>query len=206
MNVGAIIAAAGSGRRMGGVRKAFLEIAGRPMLQFSVETFLSHPQVSQVVVALAAEDLADPPGWLCDSRIKLVNGGAERADSVQVGLAALGRDVDAVIVHDAARPLVTAALIDRVLAEVRAGRSATVAIAVTDTLHEVDSMHDIRATPDRRRFWRAQTPQAFPRDVLEHAFARSPRASEATDEAGLVAAAGSPVRIVPGEVWNIKVT
>ena len=206
MNVGAIIPAAGAGRRMGGVRKAFLEMGGKPLLQYSVTACLAHPAVRQVVVALAAEDLHDVPAWLKDARVSLVAGGSERADSVRAGLAALSDDIDAVLIHDAARPLINGDLIDRVLHEVRAGSSATVAIPVTDTLHDADTKHEIRATPDRNRFWRAQTPQAFPRDVLELAFATNAAAASATDEAGLVAAGGWPVRVVPGEAWNIKVT
>lgn len=206
MNVAAIIPAAGAGRRMGGMRKAFMPLAGKPMLQYSVDAFLAHPEVRLVVVALAAEDFAAPPAWLKRPHVRVVNGGAERADSVRAALAEIGEDFDAVIVHDAARPLVNADLINRVLNEVRSGRSAIVAIPVTDTLHEVDTANDIRATPDRSRFWRAQTPQAFPRDVLELAFSSTRHFSSATDEAGLVAAGGWRVRIVPGEPWNVKVT
>lgn len=206
MNVGAIIPAAGSGRRMGGVRKAFMVVSGKPLLQHCIDVFLAHPLVRTVVVALSAEDLSNVPNWLQDPRVILVEGGNERADSVRSATAALSDDIDAVVIHDAARPLITAELIDRVLAEVERGRSATVAVQVTDTLHEVDDGGEIRATPDRTHFWRAQTPQAFPRDVLELAFATLPNASSATDEAGLIAAGGWPVVVVPGESWNIKVT
>ncbi|MGQ0562834.1 MAG: IspD/TarI family cytidylyltransferase, partial [Gemmatimonadota bacterium] len=115
MKAAAIIPAAGAGRRLGGLRKAFMEVAGRPMLQHSVDVFLAHPAVGMVVVALAAEDIESAPAWLKQSRIALVHGGAQRADSVRAGLRALPADIDTVIVHDAARPLVNALLIDRVL-------------------------------------------------------------------------------------------
>jgi 2-C-methyl-D-erythritol 4-phosphate cytidylyltransferase len=190
---------------MGGVRKAFMQLAGKPLLQHSVDAFRAHPAIHTVVVAVAPEDLENPPGWLNQPDIILVKGGAERADSVLAGVAALPADADAVIVHDAARPLVNADLIDRVLNELQRGKSVTLAIQVTDTLHEVDRARHIRTTPDRQLFWRAQTPQAFPRDVLESAL-RTPDASRATDEAGLVASCGWHVGIVPGEAWNIKVT
>lgn len=206
MNVGVIIPAAGSGQRMGGVRKAFLPVGGKPLLQHCVEVFLAHALVRIIVVALAPEDLARIPEWLGNARIRLVEGGSERADSVRSAIAALPEDIEAVVIHDAARPLITAELIDRVLAEVDCGRSATVAIQVTDTLHEVKDTREIRATPNRSHFWRAQTPQAFPRDVLELAFTTLPNVSAATDEAGLIAAGGWPVVVVPGESWNIKVT
>lgn len=205
MKAAAIIPAAGSGQRMGGVRKAFMQIAGKPLLQHSIDAFRSHPAIQTVIVALAASDLGDPPEWLNRHDVLLVQGGAERADSVRAGMAALPVEIDVVVVHDAARPLINADLIDRVLAEVQPARSATLAIQVTDTLHAVDDALCIAATPDRQRFWRAQTPQAFPRAILEAAFSRQ-HVARATDEAGLVAAAGGIVKIVPGEAWNIKVT
>ena len=206
MRVGAIIPAAGSGQRMGGVRKAFLPVAGIPMLQHSVQAMLAHPAIELLAIALASDDIEQAPAWLKDQRIRLVAGGAERADSVRAALAVLPPELDAIVIHDAARPLITGHLIDRVLEEVKLGRSATVAIPSTDTLHEVDEQREIRLTPDRSRFWRAQTPQAFPRDVLELAFQTNHHASNSTDEAGLVSAGGWRVRIVPGETWNIKVT
>lgn len=206
MNVGVIIPAAGSGQRMGGVRKAFIEIAGQPMLRYSVDVFLAHPEVQTLVVALAREDLDNPPEWLRHERIRLVSGGAERAHSVRAGLAALPEAIDTVLVHDAARPLVTAQLIDVLLNEVSTGHSATLAVAMTDTLHETDEAGQIRSTPDRSLFWRAQTPQIFPRDVLQRSFAAHSEISPATDEAGMAAWAGYVVRIVAGPSWNIKVT
>ena len=206
MNIAAIIPAAGAGRRMGGVRKAFLPVAGKPMLQHSIDVFRAHTGITQIVVVLAADDMAAAPEWLRDSRVTLAEGGAERADSVRNALHVLDDNVDAVLIHDAARPLISADLIDRLIIELNEGRCGTVAIPVTDTLHEADERLDIRYTPDRSRYWRAQTPQAFPRAILEQAFALSTSASAATDEAGLVAAAGWPVRIVAGDPRNIKVT
>lgn len=206
MKAGAIIPAAGSGRRMGGVRKAFMEVGGKPLLQHCVEVFLAHPRIETVVVPLSRADIDSAPAWLEQPRIVLVEGGEERADSVRAGVKALADDIDAVVIHDAARPLINAMLIDRVLEEVQRGRSATVAIPVSDTLHQVGDDREIRATPDRSSFWRAQTPQAFPRDVLELAFSSLPNVSLATDEAGLVAGGGWKVVVVPGEPWNVKVT
>lgn len=205
MKAGAIIPAAGAGRRMGGVRKALMQVAGKPLLQHSVEVLRGHPGVDVIVVALPAEDVSNAPEFLRHPDVIIVAGGDERGDSVRLALAAMPNSIDAVLVHDAARPLITPELIDRVLAEVALGHSATVGIPVTDTLHEVGESSKIERTPDRARFWRAQTPQAFPREVLELAFARSATA-RATDEAGMVAAGGWLVRVVSGEHWNIKVT
>jgi 2-C-methyl-D-erythritol 4-phosphate cytidylyltransferase len=206
MKVGAIMPAAGAGRRLGGIRKAFMEIAGKPMLLHSIDVFLAYPQISCVVVPVSPDDFDSIPEWLKRKGVSFVHGGAERADSVRAGLNAMPDDVEAIIVHDAARPLLTRDMIDRVLAPLQAGKSATIAVRVTDTLHEVDHDGSIRATPDRSHYWRAQTPQAFPRKVLETAFATALDGYTATDEAGLVAAGGWPVVVVEGEARNIKVT
>ncbi|HEX6064099.1 MAG TPA: 2-C-methyl-D-erythritol 4-phosphate cytidylyltransferase [Longimicrobiales bacterium] len=206
MSVGAIIPAAGSGSRMGGARKPFLALAGKPLLQYCLDVFFAVPEVEQIVIALPAAELTSPPAWLQHERVLLVAGGAQRADSVRAGLAALPPGIDIVVVHDAARPLLEPAMIRAVVELARTGVSATVALQVTDTLHHVDDDLRIIETPDRAKFWRAQTPQAFPRNVLEQAYARSPDVSAATDEAGLVARAGFPVRVVPGDVRNIKIT
>ena len=206
MKVGAIIPAAGSGTRMGGARKPFLELAGKPLLQHCLESFFQIKSIQHIMVVLPADQMGQLPNWLNEPRVKVVQGGAQRADSVRAGLTALPADVDVVIVHDAARPLVTPELVKRVLDAVQNGGSATIAVPMTDTLHEVDDHLGIIATPPRSRFWRAQTPQAFPRAVLERAYARIQDASSATDEAGLVAQSGSVVKVVPGEAWNIKIT
>lgn len=206
MSVGAIIPAAGSGSRMGGARKPFLELAGKPLLQYCLDVFFAVPEIEQIVIALPSSELTSPPAWLQHERVLLVAGGAQRADSVRAGLAVLPQEIGIVIVHDAARPLLEPAMIRAVLEHARNGVSATVALQVTDTLHHVDDELRIIETPDRSKFWRAQTPQAFPRNVLEQAYARSADVSAATDEAGLVARAGFPVRVVPGDVRNIKIT
>jgi 2-C-methyl-D-erythritol 4-phosphate cytidylyltransferase len=205
MNVGVIIPAAGSGTRMGGTRKPFLQLAGKPLLQYCLEAFFQIDSIRHIAVALSVDE-TNRPEWLGDKRIKIVAGGAHRAESVRAGLSALPDAVDVVVVHDAARPLVTPELIRRVLEVVNHKVAATVAVPVTDTLHEVDDHQTILATPPRSRFWRAQTPQAFPREALELAYARVEDASTATDEAGLVARSGWTVKVVPGENWNIKIT
>lgn len=206
MNVGAVIAAAGSGARMGGARKPLLELAGKTFLEHCLEQFFAVAAVQSIAVVLPEEMLSDLPPWLDDPRLQVVPGGAQRADSVRAGLNALPADIDTVVIHDAARPLVTIALIESVIDVANAGLSATTALQVTDTLHQTNDALDIVATPDRSQFWRAQTPQAFPRAVLELAYSRVEDASAATDEAGLVARAGFPVRIVAGDALNIKVT
>lgn len=206
MNVGVIIPAAGSGSRMGGTQKQFLEIGGKPLLQHCIDAFFKVDSVSRIAVALPAEVVRRPPAWMHDRRILFAEGGAQRADSVRAALAVLPADIDVVIVHDAARPVITTDMIQAVIDVAADGVSVTLALPVTDTLHRVDANDNIAETPDRAQFWRALTPQAFPRAVLEQAFQTVIDSSAATDEAGLVARAGFPVRVIRGETSNIKVT
>ncbi len=208
-SVGVVIAAGGAGRRMGGVRKQYLELLGEPVLLRAIRPFLSHPAVRWVVVALPADDAANPPAWLSDhdARVRLVAGGAERTDSVRAALAALPGACELVLVHDAARPLVTEDVIERTLAAVGPDRAVVAAVPVEDTVKEVDAGGRILATLDRARLWRAQTPQAFPRRVLEEAHAAAAASGlSATDDAALLEAAGVPVVVVQGSPENFKIT
>jgi 2-C-methyl-D-erythritol 4-phosphate cytidylyltransferase len=206
VKVGVVIPAAGSGTRMGGTRKPMLEIGGKPLLQHCLDAFFQVDAVSRIAVALPREIIDHPPAWMHDRRILFAEGGAQRADSVRAGLAVLPADIDVIVIHDAARPVITREMIQSVIDVAAAGESATLAMPVTDTLHRIDQDQRILDTPDRTQFWRALTPQAFPRAVLEAAYARVADSSAATDEAGLVAKAGFPVRVIPGDASNIKVT
>jgi len=203
----AVIPAAGSGRRMGGVRKAFLELNGVPLLQRCVETFLDHPAVAQVVVALAADELESPPVWLQHPAITLVEGGAERHESVRHALAAVHDDIDIAAIHDAARPLLDAALISRVLETAATGVGAVAALPASDTIHEVNDDLVILHTPPRQRLWCAQTPQAFPLAMIRAAHARAAAEGvQGTDDAALAARYGFTVKVVTGDPANLKVT
>ena len=170
-DVGVIIVAAGSSTRLGGTElKQFRWLAGKPMLLHSVETFLKRPDVALVVCVLPKSHAGDPPPWLFQAdpdRLLLTVGGRERGDSVLSGLEDLPDEVTIVLVHDAARPLATDDTIDRVIDEARRGRGAVAALPVVDTLKEVDADGTILRTIDRRGLWRAQTPQGFPREMIE---------------------------------------
>lgn len=206
---GVAIPAAGLGTRMGGHRKAFLELLGRPLLEWTLAPFLAHPDVTSVAVALAEPDLEDPPAWLtqADDRIRLVAGGRTRLHSVRAALAALRPSVRVVLVHDAARPLVTREVIDRCLRVARGGEGAVAGWPVVDTLKEVEEDGRVISTPDRASLWRAQTPQAFPRPDLLDAYRRGVEDGVlATDDAALFARYGGRVRMVEGGAWNLKVT
>ncbi len=209
--VGVVLAAAGSGRRLGGARKQYREILGVPALLRALRPFLDHPAVEAAVVALPPEDVAEPPGWLrgIDSRVTLVGGGAERGDSVRAAVEALPPGIATVLVHDAARPLVTTALIERVLGALRegSGDGAVAGLPVADTIKEVDPTGAVLSTPERSRLRAVQTPQGFPRAVLLEAHARA-RAEGivATDDAALVERYGGRVMVVEGDPDNLKIT
>ena len=212
-DVGVVIVAAGSGTRIGGeTPKQFLEIAGVPMLLRSIRPFARHPSVAHVVVVLRASDAAAPPAWLlphAGQMLSLVAGGAERSDSVAAGVAALPAACEFVLVHDAARPFIDAELIDRVINAARAGHAVVPALAVTDTIKEMDAADPSRIvrTVPREQLRSVQTPQGFPRGVLEEAHARARRERrKGTDDAALVEQAGGMVRVVNGDPRNMKVT
>ena len=209
LSVGVAIPAAGSGARMGGHPKAFVTLRGVPLLQHALEPFLEHPQVQSVVVAIPPEDAYDPPEWLrdIDDRVRVVPGGETRLHSVHAALQALDPAVSWVLIHDAARPLVTRTIIDRCIAATDYGDGVVVGWPVTDTLKEVDLEERVVVTPDRSRLWCAQTPQAFPRTQLVEAYRQAMQeGASATDDAEVYCHSGGTVRMVEGSPWNLKVT
>jgi len=210
-DVGVVIVAGGSGTRVGGDElKQFRWVAGKPMLLHSVQTFMARPDVGMVVVVLPQRYAGDPPPWLfqCDvDRLLVSIGGRTRSESVANGLDDLPDEAQIVLVHDAARPLVGAETIDRVVAAVREGRSVVAALPVVDTLKEVDQDGRIVRSVPRDPLWRAQTPQGFPRQLIvdAHRRAKAERVS-ATDDAVLLERLGIPVHVVRGSERALKVT
>lgn len=210
-DVGVVIVAAGQGTRTGTPElKQFRWIAGKPMLLHSIHAFQKRADVAQVVAVLPRSFAGDPPPWIFQSDIErlLVGvGGAERGDSVRSGIEDLEDDVRIVVVHDAARPLVTDDTIDRVIAAAREGVSAVAALPVADTIKEVDEQYRVLRTVDRERYWRVQTPQAFPRHIIEAAYRAALEENRyATDDAALVERLGHPVVVVRGAERGMKVT
>ena len=190
----------------GSTPKQYLSIAGEPILARSIAAFLHHPRISEVVVVLPPDDVRDPPAWLGALPVERVAGGAERGDSVWNGLQALSPDVELVLVHDAARPLVDGETIDRVVIASEAG-AVIAAVAATDTLKEVDGNGAVLRTLDRAMIWQAQTPQGFPRALLLDVHRRARiDGVRGTDDAALCERYGIPVRIVEGSYDNIKIT
>lgn len=210
-DVGVIIVAAGSSTRTDGEElKQFRWVAGKPMLLHSLQTFQQRADVAMVVVVLPKSHAGDPPPWLfqCDAERMLVSvGGRERADSVRNGLEDLGPEARFVAVHDAARPLVSDSMIERVISEARKGHGAAPGLPVVDTLKRADEAAYVLETMDRAGVWRIQTPQAFPREMLERAHTESAAAGvTATDDAALCERLGMPVVIVSGSERAIKIT
>ena len=207
--VGLVVPAAGVGMRLGRGDKAFLELAGAPLVVHTLRRFLPLAEIGPIVVVApperleAMEELVRPLGR--PGRISVCAGGPTRRDSVRLGLAALP-GVELVLVHDAARPLVSAALIRRVLAEVAETGAALPGLAPRDAVRQVRDGR-LGGPLDRRSLILAQTPQGFRRALLEEAHARgAAEGLEADDDAQLVWALGHPVAVVPGEEANLKVT
>ncbi len=195
----ALLVAAGSGERLGASRpKAFVTLAGRPMLEWSLAA-LRAAGLERVVVAL-------PPGEAAPRGCVGVAGGDTRSASVRAALTAAGEG-EAVVVHDAARPLVEPSLFRAALAALSGADCAVAAAQVTDTVKEAGPDHRVTATLDRSRLWAIQTPQAFRRGALERALdVADDVLAAATDDAWLVERAGGSVVVVPAPPANFKVT
>ena len=212
-DVGVVIVAGGAGTRTGGGElKQLRWVAGKPMLLHSLQAFQARPDVAMVVCVLPRQYAGDPPPWIFQSdseRLLIGVGGATRAESVANGLEDLPPECRYVLIHDAARPFASAGMIDRVIAEARKGHGAIAALPVVDTLKRVDADGRITATLPREGLWRAQTPQGFPRELIERAH-REARATgthaAATDDAALCELLGLPVYVVRGSERALKVT
>jgi len=197
----------------GGVPKQFQPIRGVPMLLWSLRPFTSHPEVLDVVVVLPGGGEQLMPAWLrdlVDAGLRVVPGGAERMDSVEQGLRVLPAECVLVLVHDAARPFVGRDVIDAVILRARSGAGAVAALPVSDTLKHSSPEGDavlVTGTVSRDGLWRAQTPQGFPRKMLDRAYEKAKEDGvRGTDEAALVERLGEKIYLVPDRGTNIKVT
>ncbi len=209
MKIGAIIVAAGRGERAGGgIPKQFRKLAGRSVLARSYQALSSHPAITAIVLVTNPQDAAELDA--VDTELGLtarrVAGGATRSDSVRAGLAAMaGSGVDAVMIHDAARPFVSPDLIDRLVEALRAHPAVIPVIPVTDALMRVGREGEILEPVDRETLGAAQTPQAFHLDTIIQAHDRAAGAAFA-DDAAVIRAAGGSVFSVSGESGNYKLT
>jgi len=207
-----IIAAGGSGRRMGGrLPKQFLSLGGKPIIAHTIAAFEAIQSVGEIVV-VAPQDHVARAQRLCRMQgFKKVSciceGGKERQDSVRIGLEAFARQPAIVLVHDAVRPLVSKRVIQSVIKGAIRHRAAVVGVRVKDTIKVEGRKGYYRATLDRSKLWAVQTPQGFRYNLLweSHLSARKSHYL-GTDEASLVERLGIPVRIVEGDYTNIKIT
>jgi len=212
---GVVIPAGGTGSRFGpALPKQFLDLAGVPILIRTCRAFLDLETIHSLVVAAPVDHLQRtidllhahlPAGHI--RRLHITAGGATRQDSVRAGLNRLSAEIELVLVHDAARPLVDRATILRCLHGAARHGAVIAAVPVKDTLKRVDHGTTIAATVDRSALWQAQTPQAATRTLLEQAFSEAEHTRfMGTDEASLLEAAGIPVRVVEGSERNFKIT
>jgi 2-C-methyl-D-erythritol 4-phosphate cytidylyltransferase len=212
MELAVILAGAGEGRRMEGLGpKLLLDLDGITLLERAVLPFLAHPVVGEIVAVVPEALLGlakDALGRVPRERVvgaRAVAGGASRQESVRLGLETISTQAAYVAVHDVARPLVTPALIDRVLEAARSHGAAIPALPLRDTVKEVSAERVVRTVP-RESFQGAQTPQIFSRAILARAHTQGQGSTNATDDAALVEAIGFTVAVVPGEPTNVKIT
>ncbi len=211
MQVSVIIVAAGSGVRLGSKQpKAFVPLGGRAMLGWSIETVAQVSGVTELIVAAPAGMEAAARREVAAAgtaiAVKIAPGGAERQDSVRIALALTSVESEIVVVHDAARPLASAALFTRCIEAAARRGGAIAAVPVADTLKRVEGA-EIRATVARAGLWQAQTPQAFRRALLTQAHRHAEREHiTATDDADLLERIGAAVEVVESPEPNLKIT
>lgn len=205
----ALVVAAGSSRRMGGVDKIFAPLAGAPLLARTVECFLVSTLVDRVVVVLRAEcleagrRLAMERGW--PAKVAFCRGGERRQDSVRMGLEEAG-EAAWVLIHDGARPLVTPELIARGLAAARATGAAVPGLPLSDTIKMVSPAGLVERTLPRQQLRAVQTPQVFRLERIRQAHRQLAGNGEFTDDAALLEALEHSVAVFPGDPYNLKVT
>ena len=205
---GAVIVAAGSASRMGGIDKVMAELKGEPMIVRTVRTFQECDAISEIVI-VTREDLIRPISGLCKEMPKVravVTGGKSRQESVHLGLNALSDEVKLAAIHDGARPLITWQVIDRVVRAANTYAAAAPAIPVKDTIKVVQG-GVVKQTPDRSTLQAVQTPQVFDFDLLRGALKKAEQeGAQVTDDCSAVELMGMTVKIVEGDERNIKVT
>jgi 2-C-methyl-D-erythritol 4-phosphate cytidylyltransferase len=205
MSTVAVVPAAGSGERLAaGAPKAFVNLSGRPMLEYALEGLRNSGVVDSVVVAVPP-NRTDEAKLVFGGDAVIVAGGSDRTESVRLALAAIG-DAEFVLVHDAARALTPPSLIVRVVQALRSGHPAVVpALPVSDTIKAVDANGVVLGTPERSGLRAVQTPQGFQTELLRRAYDRA-AAGGFTDDSSLVEATGTPVQVVEGDPLAFKIT
>ncbi|MBR6729200.1 MAG: 2-C-methyl-D-erythritol 4-phosphate cytidylyltransferase [Clostridia bacterium] len=210
--VSCIVAAGGSGSRMqADINKIFLEIGEAPVLAHTLTTLNNHPEIDELILVTAERDI---PGcrdiaeeFNIDKLKVIIRGGATRQESVKNGLGEVSEQADMILVHDAARPLVSPKTIQEVIEGVLAHGAAAAGVPCKNTLKLTNSEGFIEATPDRSRLYEIQTPQGFKRDVILNAYAHAEaNGITGTDDCYLAEQLGAPIKITEGDYRNIKIT
>lgn len=206
--VGAIIVGAGSSSRMGGVDKIFAPLAGKPLVAHTVAAFEASPLVERIVLVLSENNLEAGRQLMAREKWSKVGGdilpgGLRRQDSVKAGLERL-QDCFWIMIQDGARPLVDSALIEAGLNAAQESGAAIAAVPAADTIKESLDGQWVSLTPERRMLWAAQTPQVFRFDIIKKAYSLA--CGDTTDDAALVEAVGTRVKLFPGGYHNIKIT
>ena len=205
-----LIAAAGSGSRMGADRnKLLLKVAGKTVLEWTLKAAFDSKTISWIGIIGQPKDKNSICSILDDSvkSVQWINGGSTRQESVQLGLSALPDDAQSVLIHDGARCLVNSVIFDDISKIVSKGQAVIAASQVTDTIKKVDKNGEIIDSPPRSELWSAQTPQGFPVDKLKYAHREAiSKGWNVTDDASLFERLGLPVKIYDAGPSNIKVT
>ena len=210
-NVGAVVVAAGESRRMKGIDKIFHPLNGKPLVWHSVSVLQAHPRVKHIVLVISKVNIGHAEALVAERNaaaiVSVCEGGRRRQDSVLLGLERLG-DCGLVIVHDGARPFISAELLDKGISIAEESGAAIAAVPVKDTIKKSGKQSDqgdiVTRTVPRDRLWAAQTPQIFRTSLLREAHRRVSDA--VTDDASMVEAIGHPIRLFFGSYYNIKVT
>lgn len=211
--VAAVIVAGGSGKRMGlGIKKQFIELEGKTILTHTTEVFNKSKVIDEIILVVGSDDrdkvkeeMLEKYGFEKVSQI--VEGGAERQDSVYNGLMAVSEDVKYVMIHDGARPFINEGVILRALEATKEKRATVVAVPVKDTIKVINENMEVEGTPDRSTLWAVQTPQSFEKELLLEAYSFAKESQlQVTDDSMLVEAYGQKVYVVEGDYNNIKVT
>ena len=210
--VAAVIAAAGSGTRMGAdIPKQFMEVGSKPVLAYTLEKFQNNPRISEIVIVtredsiVLCKDIADI--WGISKVSVITEGGATRQESVVKGISQLSRSDGYVLIHDGARPLISDSAIDKCIDSVIENKAAAVGVRMKDTVKYSDNGKFITKTVDRSRLWLIQTPQAFDIQLISDCHKKAvSEGFEATDDCMLAEHYGIDVALVEGEYENIKIT
>lgn len=207
---GAVIVAAGSGKRMGGsISKQFLSLGKKPIIVHTVEKFEKIKEIDEIVVVTSliyipyVQELKKEFGW---KKVTIAEGGKERYNSVLNGLYALSNDIQTVLIHDGVRPFVTPKNILDVIEKTQQAGACILAVPVKDTIKAVDEKGMVTGTPDRNTLWSVQTPQGFKLDLLKKAYESINNFEAVTDDAMVMEKAGYSVAVVTGSYQNIKIT